>query len=135
MGNDGEHREADAQRAFHWYARYRAPDGRQRTKTFHRKADAERYLTGVESAKLVGTYIEPALSRLTVGEWAARWLDGQAHLKPSTRERYAGILREHVLPRCETSASPTCHMRTCSPGSWNSPGREPRQRCTRSIAC
>ena len=26
------------------------------------------------------------------------WLAGQAHLKPSTRERYAGILREHVVP-------------------------------------
>jgi integrase len=26
-------------------------------------------------------------------------LAGQAHLKPSTRERYAGILRKHILPR------------------------------------
>ncbi len=85
-----------------WRARYRAPDGRQRTKSFARKVDAERYLTGVESAKLTGYYIDPALSRLAVGEWAQRWLDGQAHLKPSTHERYAGILREHVLPRWST---------------------------------
>jgi integrase len=34
-----------------------------------------------------------------VGVWAWRWLDGQTHLKPSTRERYAGILRAHVEPR------------------------------------
>lgn len=28
-----------------------------------------------------------------------RWLDNQTHLKPSTRERYAGIVREHITPR------------------------------------
>lgn len=82
-----------------WYARYRDPDGRQRTKSFARKADAERYLTGVESSKLTGSYVDPARARLTVGTWAQQWLDGQAHLKPSTHERYAGIVREHVLPR------------------------------------
>jgi hypothetical protein len=82
-----------------WRAHYRAPDGRQRNRSFPRKIDAERFLTTVENSKLVGSYIDPALSRLTVGDWADRWLDGQAHLKPSTHERYASLLREHVLPR------------------------------------
>jgi integrase len=82
-----------------WYARYRDPNGRQLSRSFDRKADAERFLTGVESSKLTGSYVDPALARLTVGEWAAQWFDGQVHLKPSTRERYAGILREHITPR------------------------------------
>lgn len=82
-----------------WYARYRDPSGKSRTKTFDRRVDAERYLTGVESSKLTGSYVDPALARVTVEAWAQRWLDGLAHVKPSTRERYAGILREHVLPR------------------------------------
>lgn len=82
-----------------WYTRYRDPAGRQRTKTFDRKIDAERYLTTVESSKLTGSYIDPAAGRLTVGEWAWRWLDGQTHLKPTTRERYAGILRAHIEPQ------------------------------------
>ena len=86
-----------------WYARYRDPSGQQRTQTFDRKVDAERFLTTVESSKLTGSYIDPAASRLTVGEWSRRWLDGQTHLKPSTRERYAGILREHVEPRWGTT--------------------------------
>jgi Phage integrase, N-terminal SAM-like domain len=81
-----------------WYARYRDPAGRQRVKVFDRKIDAERYLTTVESAKLVGAYVDPALARLTVGEWAGRWLAGQAHLKASTLDRYAGIVRRHILP-------------------------------------
>jgi integrase len=88
---------------FRWYTRYRDPAGVQRTKTFDRKIDAERYLTSVESSKLAGTYIDPAAGRLTVDVWARRWLDGQTHLKPSTRERYAGILRAHIVPRSGTT--------------------------------
>lgn len=83
---------------FVWRAHYRAPNGKQRNRTFARKVDAERFLTTIENSKLTGAYIDPSLSRLTVGEWAERWLAGQAQLKPSTRERYAGILRMHVEP-------------------------------------
>ncbi|HEX3827210.1 MAG TPA: site-specific integrase [Sporichthyaceae bacterium] len=82
-----------------WYARYRDPAGQQRTKSFERRVDAERFLTGIESSKITGSYIDPVRARLSVGEWSERWLDGLAHVKPSTRERYAGILREHVSPR------------------------------------
>jgi integrase len=82
-----------------YYARYRQPDGAQRTKVFSRKVDAERFLTTVESAKLHGTYVDPSRGRITLGEWADTWLDAQTHLKPSTHERYAGILRAHVMPR------------------------------------
>jgi integrase len=86
-----------------WYMRYRDPSGQQHTKTFDRIIDAERYLTTIESSKLVGSYIDPAAARLTIGQWAQRWLNGQTHLKPSTRERYAGILRAHVTPRWGTT--------------------------------
>jgi integrase len=86
-----------------WRAHYRDPAGAQRNRTFPRKIDAERFLTTVEGSKLVGSYIDPALARLTVGVWAAQWLEGQAHLKPSTHERYAGILRAHVVPRWGTT--------------------------------
>ncbi|HEY2299945.1 MAG TPA: hypothetical protein VGH43_19640 [Jatrophihabitans sp.] len=79
-----------------WYVRYRDPAGLQHTRTFNRKVDAERYLTTTEASKLAGTYIDPAAARLTVGLWARRWLDNQTHLKPSTRERYAGIVRSHI---------------------------------------
>jgi integrase len=82
-----------------WRAHYRTPDVRQRNKSFARKSDAERFLTYVESSKLVGSFADPTLGRLTVGEWAERSSASQVHLKPSTLERYAGIVREHVLPR------------------------------------
>lgn len=81
-----------------WLARWRDPSGRQRKRTFQRKVDAERHLVSVESSMLGGTYMDAALSRVTVGEWSAQWLAGQVQLKPSTLGRYEGLLRVQVLP-------------------------------------
>ncbi len=81
-----------------WRAHYRTPAGAQRNQTFSRKIDAERFLASVESSKNSGSYVDPLLARVTVGAWGKIWLAGQAHLKPSTHARYAGILREHIEP-------------------------------------
>ena len=86
-----------------WYARYRDPSGAQRTKTFARKVDAERYLTSVESAKLAGGYVDPVRAKMTVGELAAQWMAGKVNLKPTTRARYQSVLEVHVLPRWKTT--------------------------------
>ncbi|MEU7811585.1 hypothetical protein [Pseudonocardia sp. NPDC049154] len=56
-----------------WRARYRGPDRRERSKHFTRKSDAERWLAGVEVSKSRGEWIDPNLSRVTVGEWAQIW--------------------------------------------------------------
>ena len=50
-----------------WYVRYRDPAGRQRTKVFDRKIDAERYLTTTEAAKLSGSYVDPRRARRNRG--------------------------------------------------------------------
>jgi integrase len=84
-----------------WRARYRDPAGRERARHFPRRVDAERWLASVESAKHRGEWIDPSLSRITVGEWAVKWLDAQVQLKPLTRERYRNIVRVQILPRWE----------------------------------
>jgi len=84
-----------------WRAHYRTPSGEQRNKTFDRKVDAERFLASVESSKNTGSFVDPVLARITVGDWTTHWLDNQTHLKPSTHERYAGIVREHIRPKWE----------------------------------
>jgi integrase len=63
--------------------------------------DADRHLVSVESSMLGSTYMDAALSRVTVGEWSAQWLAGQVQLKPSTLGRYEGLLRVQVLPTWE----------------------------------
>jgi integrase len=82
-----------------WRARYRDAEGREHAKHFSRKVDAQQWLDTVTTAVQTGTYVDPGLARITVGEWAQKWIAGQAHLKPSTAERYRGILTVHVLPR------------------------------------
>jgi integrase len=85
--------------ASRYRARYRAPDGRERSKCFARKIDAERFLSTVESSKLRGDWIDPALGRTTLEEWAAIWLASvRGTLKPKTVAGYESVLRSRILP-------------------------------------
>jgi hypothetical protein len=81
-----------------WRARYRDPSGRERSKSFTRKVDAERFLVAIEDAKLRGAYVDPAAGKIGLGEWAERWYAATAHLKPSTRRDYRMLLDHQVLP-------------------------------------
>lgn len=80
-----------------WQARWREPDGRQRRKTFSRKFDAERFLTGVEGDKLRGTYLDPDAGRIRFKAYADDWLAAQT-FDPSTRQATEIRLRVHIYP-------------------------------------
>jgi integrase len=80
-------------------ARWRDPAGRERSKTFTRKIDADRFLVSVEDSKLRGAYVDPAAGRTLFGPWAERWYNSTAHLKPTTRRDYRKLLDQQVLPR------------------------------------
>jgi integrase len=84
-----------------WRTRWRDPAGRQRTKSFARRVDAERFLLGVEDAKLRGAYVDPAAGKVNFGEWAERWYKTTAGLKPSTRHTYRQLLDYQILPTFE----------------------------------
>lgn len=84
-----------------WRARYRDPTGRQRTRSFTRKLDAQLWLAAVEIGKSRGEWIDPSLGRVTVGAWTKEWFGNLAHLKPSTRARYDVAIRHQILPAWE----------------------------------
>jgi integrase len=81
-----------------WRARYRDPGGKERSRHFERKLDAQRWLNEIEIAKSRGEWTDPALGKITVGTWSQTWLKGLSHLKPSTRTRYVLGVRCHILP-------------------------------------
>jgi integrase len=81
-----------------WRARYRDPSGRERSKSFTRKVDAERFLVAVGADLVRGQWVDPQHGRTTVGELAERWFATTAALKPKTREDYRSLLDNHVLP-------------------------------------
>lgn len=77
-----------------WRARYRDPSGRERSKHFDRKVDAQRFLTTVEAAKLRGQYVDPT-NMTTVAEYARRWVASRPH-RPTTARRMDGQIRNHI---------------------------------------
>jgi hypothetical protein len=78
--------------------RYRDPSGRERSKSFTRKVDAERFLVSIEDTKLRGAYVDPAAGRVPFAEWAERWFNTTAALRHTTRRDYRKLLDQQVLP-------------------------------------
>ena len=81
-------------RSGHYRARWLDPDGRERSRTFSRKADAERHLTAVEGAKLSGAYIDHA-SKITLAEYAREWAATRPH-RPTTAARTVYLISKHI---------------------------------------
>lgn len=81
-----------------WRARYRGPDGRERSRTFPRRADAERWLAANEVSRAKGEWVDPVLGRCTFAEWVVPWTQTLVDLRPSTRDRDLRIVRVHLVP-------------------------------------
>ena len=82
--------------------RYRArwreyPGGPQRTKHFHRKQDAQRFLDGVQGDLLRGLYVDPANGRMLFLDYAEEWRAAQMH-RASTAAQCESYLRKHAYP-------------------------------------
>lgn len=79
--------------------RYIAPDGKERSKTFKRKVDADRYRTHIDAAIQKGDWVDPRLGRTTFGDWIVEWTRSRINLRPATQVRDETLIRGHVLPR------------------------------------
>lgn len=78
--------------------RYRDPLGQGRSRTFHRKPDAERFRATVEADKARGDWIDPKLGRTMFRDVAASWLEHRVNLKPKTLAGYRSLLDTLLLP-------------------------------------
>ena len=68
-----------------WRARYVDDEGRERTKAFARKPDAQSWLDNEITPKLAtGTYVAPEAGRLTVAAVYASWSKAQGHISAKT---------------------------------------------------
>jgi integrase len=82
-----------------WQARYTGPDGlpRKAPTTFERKRAAEQWLVETEAEMLRGEWLDPDAGKVTLGDYADRWIR-ERDLKPRTREEYERHIRLHVRP-------------------------------------
>lgn len=80
-----------------WRVHWREADGRQRNKTFARKADAARHLAGVTADQARGVYLDPDGAQTRFADYAEAWRAAQAH-RPTTRAQAETHLRRWVYP-------------------------------------
>lgn len=85
-----------------WQARYWDATGNRigAPNTFVTKADAQRWLSAVETDIARGDWHDPRLGEVAFREWADRWLATKApRLAPATEDLYRYLLHKHVVPR------------------------------------
>jgi integrase len=66
--------------------------------TFATKADASAWLANTQTDLLRGAWVDPAAGKVTLAEYANSWLANRSDLRPTTRAKYEGLLRRHILP-------------------------------------
>ena len=82
-----------------WRARYWGPDGRQHSRSFARKADAQRWLAEVEHDKTRGHWTNPALGRVRFSAWVEEWQATTNNVRPATAVRDRMLLDRYLEPR------------------------------------
>lgn len=81
--------------------RYRKPDHTETEKRgFKTKGEAELFLSSVTLSKSSGTYIDPAASKIRVGDLAEPWLESKQPpmMKPSSFQPLVRAWNAHVAP-------------------------------------
>lgn len=82
-----------------WRARYRAPDGRQISKSFRRKVDAERWLLLEEGDVLAGRWHDPRSGAELFSDYCERWLEGRSpQVAGKTDYNTRVLLRGRIVP-------------------------------------
>jgi integrase len=71
--------------------------GRVVTRTFTRRKDADAYASTVEADKLRGGAIDPRAGRVTLEDFAGKWME-RVDIRPTTRAKYSQLLERHICP-------------------------------------
>ena len=73
-------------------ARYRDGGGKEHSRHFRRKTDAQQWLDGVTASLVGGTHVDPKTARTTVEQWCVTWLEGYATRRVSTVRQARGAV-------------------------------------------
>lgn len=94
-----EKRQREKGRGYVWRARYRNSEGKERSRTFPTKDEAEDFLALQRSALRSGTWVDPRLGKTPFGDYANEWLKTKTSVRPRTKINIEGRLANHILPR------------------------------------
>ncbi len=82
-----------------WRARYVDDDGREHSKRFARKIDAQQWLDGITAQFVTGSYTPPDAGRATVSAVYATWSGAQGHISAKTALTRRSAWNKHVAPQ------------------------------------
>jgi integrase len=101
-----------------WRARFTTPDGHRLTATRPTKREADAWLAGHTADIGRGNWVDPDRGRVTIQEYATKWIDQRHDLRPRTADDYRDIIRKHIVPHLGDK-----HLSKLSPAevrSWHS---------------
>ena len=108
-----------------WQAKYTGLDLRvyAAPQTFDSRVDAEGFLSAVRRKIDLGTWVAPTskpspATPRTVASYGDRWLELRNPLKPRTRELYARLLKNHIVPKL--GHLPLSEVTTATVREWHS---------------
>ncbi len=81
-----------------YLVRFRVADGKERSKQFSRRRDAENFAHLIEVDRAQSSFVDPRPGKITVAEWWERWWPTVTNLRPISRVRDECSFRVHVLP-------------------------------------
>lgn len=100
-----------------WRARYVDDDGREHSRAFARKVDAQRWIDNEITAKFAtGTYIAPSAGKVTVEEVYKSWERSQGHIKARTAAARRGTWNNRVAP--VWADVPVTEVKTTAVRAW-----------------
>lgn len=77
-------------------------NGKQESKSFSKRGEAEIWLRNQETDHDRGVWRDPKAGSTTLSQWSESWLRGLTGLKPKTIAGYESLLRSRVLPQFGT---------------------------------
>lgn len=82
-----------------WRASYYDKEGKQHSRHFSRKVDAQAWLDETTTSLATGMWTDPSKSKSPLASHAEDWLAAHPDWTPSTRARNVGIVKKHIMPR------------------------------------
>lgn len=99
-----------------WRARYYDLDGREHSRHFEKRKDAEAFLDRVRGDLVRGEYVDPKRARTLFGDYVVTWRAAQVQHRRSTSSQLDYRLSGHILPTF--GARPIGSIRTSDVRAW-----------------
>lgn len=99
---------------------YRDDEGRRRSRTFDRRAEAKAWLAAEATDRARGQWVDPRGGALPFADWAEQWFAGRL-VRPTTAASDRGRYATHLEPEFGPVTRRACAAHPIAAGQWPRP--------------